>query len=88
MAIVMIIGTILGLVMLINGCRLLEADKFIKKMVLVMQKIIGSRIILLSFRSGVFLGYSFSKKASLPMDLYDDWEYFRADLWSVERPGF
>lgn len=44
-ALIMISGAILGLVMLINGCRMLGADKFIKKMVLVMQKILGSRII-------------------------------------------
>lgn len=45
LAFIMMIGTALGLVMLINGCRMLGADKFIKKIVMVMQKMIGSRII-------------------------------------------
>lgn len=44
LAFIMIIGTVLGLVMLVNGCRLLESDKLIK-LASVMKKALGNKII-------------------------------------------
>lgn len=44
LALIMMIGTVLGFVMLVNGCRLLESDKLIK-LVSVMKKVLGNKII-------------------------------------------
>ncbi|MGN0347625.1 MAG: hypothetical protein ACI4DU_10110 [Lachnospiraceae bacterium] len=62
LVIVMIIGTILGLVMLVNGCRLLESDKLIK-LVSVMKKFLGNRIIFVIIALLCICGlFVFSKK--------------------------